>query len=47
MLIAQIPSLDKFIAIFWNKDVYPALETIVIASHCMLTQPLFPLDTTN
>lgn len=26
--------LDKLVSSFWNKSVYPELETVVIASHC-------------
>ncbi|KAL3432022.1 hypothetical protein BDV09DRAFT_135974 [Aspergillus tetrazonus] len=36
--ISSFEALDRFIAIFWNKDVYPALETIVIASHSLGAQ---------
>ncbi len=30
----DIHRLDKLVKSFWNKDVYPELETVVIASHC-------------
>lgn len=27
--------MDKLVKTFWNKDIYPSLESLVIASHCM------------
>ncbi|KAL4988829.1 hypothetical protein BDW68DRAFT_186894 [Aspergillus falconensis] len=42
--MSSFEALDKFIATFWDKDVYPALETIVIASHYAMLRPSQPED---
>ncbi|KAL6231026.1 hypothetical protein BDW75DRAFT_221257 [Aspergillus navahoensis] len=36
--ISSYEALDKFINSFWDKSVYPALETVVIASHSLGSQ---------
>ncbi|KAL4907781.1 hypothetical protein BDW74DRAFT_112558 [Aspergillus multicolor] len=36
--ISSFEALDKLIAMFWDKDIYPALETIVFASHSLGAQ---------
>lgn len=35
--------MDKLVDTFWNKDVYPELETVVIASHCTSPATIFGL----
>ncbi|KAL5040749.1 hypothetical protein BDW71DRAFT_193217 [Aspergillus fruticulosus] len=36
--ISSYEALDKLVNSFWNKSVYPALETVVIASHSLGAQ---------
>ncbi|KAL4979369.1 hypothetical protein BDW66DRAFT_148489 [Aspergillus desertorum] len=43
--ISSYEALDKLVSSFWNKSVYPALETVVIASHSLgaqMTQRCMP-----
>ncbi|KAL4976250.1 hypothetical protein BDW66DRAFT_166667 [Aspergillus desertorum] len=42
--ISSFAVLDKFVATFWDRDIYPTLETIVIASHYAMLRPSHPED---
>ncbi|BCS19917.1 uncharacterized protein APUU_20349S [Aspergillus puulaauensis] len=36
--LSSFEAMDKLVDTFWNKDIYPELETVVIASHSLGAQ---------
>ncbi|KAL2829495.1 hypothetical protein BDW59DRAFT_170512 [Aspergillus cavernicola] len=42
--ISSFEAMDMFVKTFWNKDVYPSLETVVVASHYAMLRPTQPDD---
>ncbi|KAI9372229.1 hypothetical protein BJX61DRAFT_534148 [Aspergillus egyptiacus] len=42
--ISSYEALDMLVKTFWDKNVYPALETVVIATHYALLRPAQPED---